>query len=250
MRRPSGGQPPVAQPGVAANPPARPDAPYRTQGQPGYGQPQPGYGQPSKGAISRRSQLPRRSCRSPGGATDRTTPGRRLRSQPGSRRASASTRAAAAIADRKRGAGRRSRQARSRQAARPWQHQPAQAGQRRAAARSRRQRSLDYLAALGHARRTSSISASATCSTQGLCAGRRDHEEFLRRNIRAIHWLPDSQWLGESYFQRQQYRDAAETFLGVTTKFDRSAEAPDALLRLGQSLAALKKKPPAPRSAK
>jgi tol-pal system protein YbgF len=49
-------------------------------------------------------------------------------------------------------------------------------------------------------------------------------------------------WLGESFFQRQLYRDAAESFLGVTTKFDRSAKAPDALLRLGQSLAALKEK--------
>jgi len=55
--------------------------------------------------------------------------------------------------------------------------------------------------------------------------------------------IADSQyWLGESYFQRQQYRDAAEAFLGVTTKFDKSAKAPDALLRLGQSLAALKEK--------
>jgi len=55
--------------------------------------------------------------------------------------------------------------------------------------------------------------------------------------------VADSQyWLGESFFQRQQYRDAAETFLGVTTKFDKSAKAPDALLRLGQSLAALKEK--------
>ena len=55
--------------------------------------------------------------------------------------------------------------------------------------------------------------------------------------------MADSQyWLGESYFQRQQYRDAAESFLGVTTKFDKSAKAPDALLRLGQSLAALKEK--------
>ncbi|KJC43748.1 tol-pal system protein [Bradyrhizobium sp. LTSP885] len=55
--------------------------------------------------------------------------------------------------------------------------------------------------------------------------------------------VADSQyWLGETYFQRQQYRDAAETFLGVTTKFDKSAKAPDALLRLGQSLAALKEK--------
>ncbi len=54
---------------------------------------------------------------------------------------------------------------------------------------------------------------------------------------------PHSQyWLGESFFQRQLYRDAAESFLAVTTKFDKSAKAPDALLRLGQSLAALKEK--------
>ena len=33
-----------------------------------------------------------------------------------------------------------------------------------------------------------------------------------------------------------------EAFLGVTTKYDTSAKAPDALLRLGQSLAALKEK--------
>ncbi len=53
----------------------------------------------------------------------------------------------------------------------------------------------------------------------------------------------DSQyWLGESFFQRQLYRDAAESFLAVTTKFDKSGKAPDALLRLGQSLAALKEK--------
>jgi len=49
-------------------------------------------------------------------------------------------------------------------------------------------------------------------------------------------------WLGESYYQRQQYRDAAEAFLAVTTKYEKSAKAPDALLRLGQSLAALKQK--------
>src|ERR1700724_4071135 len=55
--------------------------------------------------------------------------------------------------------------------------------------------------------------------------------------------IADSQyWLGESFFQRQQYRDAAEAFLGVTTKIDKSAKAPDALLRLRQSLAALKEK--------
>src|SRR5262245_31578530 len=46
-------------------------------------------------------------------------------------------------------------------------------------------------------------------------------------------------WLGESLFQRQRYRDAAEAFLTVTTKFETRAKAPEALLRLGQSLAAL-----------
>jgi tol-pal system protein YbgF len=46
-------------------------------------------------------------------------------------------------------------------------------------------------------------------------------------------------WLGESLFQRQRYRDAAESFLTVSTKFETSGRAPEALLRLGQSLAAL-----------
>jgi tol-pal system protein YbgF len=55
--------------------------------------------------------------------------------------------------------------------------------------------------------------------------------------------VPDAQyWLGESLFQRQRYRDAAESFLAVSTKFERSGKAPDALLRLGQSLAALNQK--------
>lgn len=49
-------------------------------------------------------------------------------------------------------------------------------------------------------------------------------------------------WLGETLFQRQRYRDAAESFLTVSTKFATSGKAPEALLRLGQSLAALKEK--------
>src|SRR5207237_373128 len=49
-------------------------------------------------------------------------------------------------------------------------------------------------------------------------------------------------WLGESLFQRQRYREAAESFLAVSTKFDTAGKAPDSLLRLGQSLAALKEK--------
>jgi tol-pal system protein YbgF len=55
--------------------------------------------------------------------------------------------------------------------------------------------------------------------------------------------VPDAQyWLGESLFQRQRYRDAAESFLAVSTKFEKSGKAPDSLLRLGQSLAALDQK--------
>jgi tol-pal system protein YbgF len=49
-------------------------------------------------------------------------------------------------------------------------------------------------------------------------------------------------WLGESLFQRQRYQDAAEAYLVVTTKFGTASRAPDALLRLGQSLAAIGQK--------
>ena len=49
-------------------------------------------------------------------------------------------------------------------------------------------------------------------------------------------------WLGESLFQRQRFRDSAEAFLNVSTKFEANPRAPDALLRLGQSLAALGEK--------
>jgi len=55
--------------------------------------------------------------------------------------------------------------------------------------------------------------------------------------------VPEAQyWLGESQFQQQHYRDAAEAFLAVSTKYESSGKAPDSLLRLGQSLAALNQK--------
>jgi tol-pal system protein YbgF len=55
--------------------------------------------------------------------------------------------------------------------------------------------------------------------------------------------VPDAQyWLGESLFQRQRYRDAAESFLAVSTKYEHAGKAPNALLRLGQSLAAMHQK--------
>jgi tol-pal system protein YbgF len=50
-------------------------------------------------------------------------------------------------------------------------------------------------------------------------------------------------WLGESLFQRQRYRDAAESFLKVTTGYGSNAsKGAEGLLRLGQSLAALKER--------
>ena len=49
-------------------------------------------------------------------------------------------------------------------------------------------------------------------------------------------------WLGEALFQRQRYRDAAESFLTVSTRYEGAAKAPEALVRLGQSLAALGEK--------
>jgi tol-pal system protein YbgF len=50
-----------------------------------------------------------------------------------------------------------------------------------------------------------------------------------------------SYWLGESQYQRQLYNDSAESFLNVYNKYPQSPKAPDALLRLGQSLAAIGK---------
>src|SRR5262249_12513216 len=44
-------------------------------------------------------------------------------------------------------------------------------------------------------------------------------------------------WLGETLFQRHKYPDAAQLFLSVSRDHPTTAKAPDALLRLGQSLA-------------
>jgi len=46
-------------------------------------------------------------------------------------------------------------------------------------------------------------------------------------------------YLGETYFQRSRPREAAEQYLKLSTDFAKSASAPEGMLRLGQSLAAL-----------
>jgi tol-pal system protein YbgF len=49
-------------------------------------------------------------------------------------------------------------------------------------------------------------------------------------------------WLGESLFQRQKYDAAAQAFLDLSTKHSSHSKAPEALLRLAQSLSAMKQK--------
>jgi tol-pal system protein YbgF len=48
-----------------------------------------------------------------------------------------------------------------------------------------------------------------------------------------------SYWLGETYYVRKDYSNAAQTFAETFKKFPQSGKAPDSLLKLGMSLAAL-----------
>lgn len=49
-------------------------------------------------------------------------------------------------------------------------------------------------------------------------------------------------WLGESYYARGLYRDAADAFLAGYTKYKRSSKAPGSLFKLGMTLLKLKQK--------
>ncbi len=68
-------------------------------------------------------------------------------------------------------------------------------------------------------RKTSSISPTATCCARTTLSPRRAFATSSA-GIPATGWqaMPTF-WLGESLFQRQLYRDAAETFLNVSTKY-------------------------------
>jgi tol-pal system protein YbgF len=48
-----------------------------------------------------------------------------------------------------------------------------------------------------------------------------------------------SYWLGEAYYLRKDYNNAALTFAQTFQKYPRSGKAPDSLLKLGMSLATL-----------
>jgi tol-pal system protein YbgF len=62
---------------------------------------------------------------------------------------------------------------------------------------------------------------------------------FLSRNANN-RLAPDAIfYLGETFLQRSRPREAAEQYLKVSTDYAKSARAPEGMLRLGQSLAAL-----------
>jgi tol-pal system protein YbgF len=62
---------------------------------------------------------------------------------------------------------------------------------------------------------------------------------FIQKNPKS-KFAPDATYyLGESFYQRNRPREAAEQYLKISTQYANSQRAPDAMLRLGQSLNAL-----------
>lgn len=62
---------------------------------------------------------------------------------------------------------------------------------------------------------------------------------FLQKNPKN-RMTPDAiYYLGETYYQRGRQREAAEQYLKISTDYSTSGHAPEAMLRLGQSLNAL-----------
>lgn len=60
--------------------------------------------------------------------------------------------------------------------------------------------------------------------------------QFLQNFPRDRLAVDATYWLGETYFQRQRYREAAEQFLKVSRDSPRAGKAPDSLLKLGMAL--------------
>ena len=62
---------------------------------------------------------------------------------------------------------------------------------------------------------------------------------FLQSHPKSKLTSDATYWLGESYLQRQRYRDAAEQFLKITTSYSTSAKGAEGMLKLGISLRGL-----------
>jgi tol-pal system protein YbgF len=67
----------------------------------------------------------------------------------------------------------------------------------------------------------------------------RSFSAFLQQNPRS-HLTSDAlYYLGETYYQRGRQREAAEQYLKISTDYATAPRAPEAMLRLGESLQAL-----------
>jgi tol-pal system protein YbgF len=78
---------------------------------------------------------------------------------------------------------------------------------------------------------------------------RRDYGAAQAAFAELVHSFPDDPlagkaqyWLGETYYVRAQYKNAAEAFLKGYKRYKASEKAPDSLLKLGMALAALGQK--------
>jgi tol-pal system protein YbgF len=60
--------------------------------------------------------------------------------------------------------------------------------------------------------------------------------QFLQSFPRDRLAIDATYWLGETYFQRQRYREAAEQFLKISRDSPRAGKAPESLLKLGMAL--------------
>lgn len=71
---------------------------------------------------------------------------------------------------------------------------------------------------------------------------RDSFKQFLQQHPKDALAGNAQYWLGETYYVQQQYKDAADSFLKGYTTYSKSPKAPDSLLKLGMTLAALKQK--------
>lgn len=63
--------------------------------------------------------------------------------------------------------------------------------------------------------------------------------DFISRYPKSARAADASFWLGEAQYSQERYKDAAETFLKAYQGYGKSPKAPEILLKLGMSLAAL-----------
>jgi tol-pal system protein YbgF len=70
-------------------------------------------------------------------------------------------------------------------------------------------------------------------------AAEKGFSDFLSKNPKSTLAASALYNLGESYYLRSRHREAAEQFLKISTSYPASPRAPDAMLRLGQSLNAI-----------